>query len=122
MNPVRHRQLTGVDNQIILENIRRAAKLCEERKKEIILRFPLIPTLNDDDINILHTARFVKQLPGEPLLNVLPYHNFGESKYEKIGREYATKHLNIQKKDDLTRVRDLLIESGVRYSIGGYDT
>lgn len=121
MNQEKHKALTGVSNEIILENIVRAAAWCEEHGKELIIRLPLIPTLNDDDTNVRDTAKFVKKLHGKPLLNVLPYHNFGASKYETIGKEYLTENLKPQESEDLQQIKNVLKETGVRFSVGGYD-
>ena len=116
-----HKRLTGVDNALILENIRDAAKLCEEKRIRLIIRFPLIPTMNDDRKNIESTAAFVKSLEGSSLLNVLPYHNYGASKYQFLGSSYETEELPTQGKEEMGRVREILTKAGVDYSIGGYD-
>ena len=90
MNRERHRELTGVYNDIILANIRQAAMLCEKRQIKLVVRLPLIPTMNDSVENIRKTAEFVQTLAGSPLLNILPYHKFGAAKYEYIGKLYET--------------------------------
>ncbi|MBR5756174.1 MAG: glycyl-radical enzyme activating protein [Firmicutes bacterium] len=116
-----HRILTGVDNGIILENIRRAADYCYEHSIRLIIRLPLIPSKNDSKDNLLSTALFVKELPGEPLLNILPYHNFGEAKYEQVGVEYSLHDLKTPDKSFMDNVRELLDSTGVRYRVGGYN-
>lgn len=88
MDSAKHREKTGVSNELILENIR---KLCAELPKQggrVIVRLPLIPGCSDDEENVAASARFVAELPGRPELNLLPYHGLGESKYEMIGEEY----------------------------------
>lgn len=117
----RHKEITGVDNSIILENITQASKLCHELGSRLIVRLPLIPTMNDSDENIIATGEFVKSLEGDPLLNILPYHNFGVAKYETIGKKCATEDLELLKQEQITHVRNLLDRSGIAYSIGGYD-
>lgn len=62
-----------------------------------------------------------KELTGKPLLNILPYHNFGAQKYSYLGKEYATEHLKVPEKEELDRIRVLMDASGVEYSVGGYD-
>lgn len=117
----KHMSITGVDNSIILENIKRAAALCNEKGNILIIRLPLIPTINDTEDNIMSTAAFVSGLEGTPLLNILPYHNFGVSKYETIGKKCETEALEPFTKGELERIKSLLDQSGIRYSIGGYD-
>lgn len=121
MDPEKHRRLTGVDNAIILSNIRFASEFCEQHGIELIIRCPLIPSLNDDDRDIESVTAFVRNLKGEPLLNFLPYHNFGAPKYEFLGKTYATAELKPQTAEELERVQRLADGSGCRYSIGGYD-
>ena len=116
-----HRKLTEVDNGRILENIQKAAVLCLEQGIRLIIRLPLIPTLNDSEGNLMATAWFVKALPGEPMLNILPYHNYGEMKYEQIGETYLLSDLKTPDKEYLNKVRSLLEKTEVPYSIGGYD-
>ena len=49
VNPKKHKELTGVDNKLILENLKKAV---ESGISKIILRVPLIPGFNDDEENI----------------------------------------------------------------------
>ncbi|MCI8991702.1 MAG: glycyl-radical enzyme activating protein [Eubacterium sp.] len=116
-----HKELTGVDNAGILNNIRKAAALCREKNKTIVIRFPCVPTLNDSEKDLAALADFIRELDGPPLLNVLPYHNYGENKYAFIGREYGTKDIPAMTKEDLDRVRSVLDRQGIRYSVGGYN-
>ena len=100
MDPVKHKEMTGVSNEKILANLQR---LCEELPKKrgrVIVRMPLIPGYNDDDDAVIAAARFVARLEGTPELNLLPYHNLGESKYEMIGEEYSLSHLEHRKGRD----------------------
>lgn len=87
MDSKKHRELTGVRNEIILENAKRAGKY-----KDIIIRTPIIPGLNDDLVNIMETIRFASSLPKLVRMELLPYHNLGESKYDWIGKEYFLKN------------------------------
>lgn len=100
MDPDRHRVLTGVSNEKILDNIQR---LCEELPKRggrVILRMPLVPGYNDDDEAVASAARFAAGLAGRPEINLLPYHNLGQSKYEMIGEEYGLSHVEYRKGKD----------------------
>lgn len=116
-----HRELTGVYNDLIIENIVKAAEYCNRQDIDMIVRLPLIPGMNDSKENVEKTAHFVKTLNGNVLLNILPYHGFGAQKYEYIGKSYGTKDLESQSRDELDNIREILNETGVRYSIGGYN-
>ena len=116
-----HKKLTGVNNEVILENIQKAAKLCDKKDTNLIIRFPLIPAKNNNKENIIKTAEFVNDLAGDVLLNILPYHNYGGQKYEYLGETYLTEDIEPQSKEELAEVESLLNEVSNRYSIGGYN-
>ncbi|MCQ2479684.1 MAG: glycyl-radical enzyme activating protein [Clostridia bacterium] len=73
-----HKKLTGVSNRLILEN---AEKLKSENKN-LIFRMPVIPTLNESEIEK------VKNFAGNTPLEILAYHNTGKEKYYSLGVKY----------------------------------
>ncbi|TFG07669.1 MAG: glycyl-radical enzyme activating protein [Promethearchaeota archaeon] len=81
----RHEQLTGVSNRLILKNL----KSCLEKDINIIVRIPII--LGQNFIDIKHElTEHLKLLIniGAKNFELIPYHKFGESKYEMIGKDY----------------------------------
>ena len=58
MDSVRHREVTGVPNEVILENLKKLA----EHGHKILVRIPLIPGINDDEEN-LHGKRKIPRQP-----------------------------------------------------------
>ena len=85
MDPAVHRTYTGVTNERILDNIRR---LASDSSRQILLRVPLIPGVNDGEENLLRTAEFAKTLPGGARrVELLKYNNLASSKYVSIGRQ-----------------------------------
>lgn len=96
----KHKELTGVPNEIILENM---ARICQELPRlggRVIVRLPLVPGYNDDKESVIQAAQFVGTLAGHPELNLLPYHNLGETKYEMIGEAYELSEVESLKKAD----------------------
>jgi pyruvate formate lyase activating enzyme len=89
INSLRHRQLSGVSNKLILENARRMAGL----GFPIAIRYPVIPGFNDGPEDREALFRFTKTLPGVKRIDLLPYHRLGETKYKMLGRNYALKQL-----------------------------
>ena len=79
-----HKKLTGVPNEIILDNLRSI----QSYASEIIVRTPIIPGLNDDKENIVNTAKLCTEIGPIKRWELLPFHNLGEHKYEAIGKEY----------------------------------
>lgn len=107
MDSAKHEQWTGLRNDRILENIRRAASEC--RKDAIHVRVPLIWDVNDDPGNILETARFCEALPNCAELEFLPYHRLGQHAYRQLERPYALEHLpTMTREDALEKIQCIL--------------
>lgn len=77
----RHREYTGVSNAAILENIRRADTL----GVPLLIRTPVIPTVNDTAEEISAICDFVKTLKNAVGYELLPYHPFGLDKARVLG-------------------------------------
>jgi pyruvate formate lyase activating enzyme len=75
-DPERHRAATGVDNVLILGNLRALA----EAGAALWLRVPVIPGFNDDDEGALATARLAASLGTVRRVSLLPYHPLGRHK------------------------------------------
>lgn len=83
MDPKRHIELTGVDNELILQNAGRVAK----NGIPLVIRVPLIPGCNDSKENMEALAKYAIKL-GVREINLLPYHELGVNKYERLGMKY----------------------------------
>ena len=85
-SPEKHKEFTGQDNSLILENL---SRLVSSKKSSVTVRIPLIPNVND---GISHMAEFAKLLL--PLakdlcgVELLRYNNLAQSKYTQLSREY----------------------------------
>lgn len=84
MDPFVHRELTGVGNERILENIRKI----DAFGIPITVRTPVVPGCNDSRENIVKTAEFIRSLEHAKGYELLPYHRFGVGKYKALGRDY----------------------------------
>jgi pyruvate formate lyase activating enzyme len=78
-----HRRMTGVDNAVILDN---AARL-SSRGFPVIIRVPLIPGFNDDAASLHGLGALLRELRF-PEVEIMPYHAYGLSKYQALGRDY----------------------------------
>ena len=81
----RHRRLTGMDNGPVLEFARRLAA----RKRPIWLRFVLVPGLTDDPEDVAKIASFAAGLGNVERVDVLPFHQMGRYKWERLGIKYT---------------------------------
>jgi pyruvate formate lyase activating enzyme len=83
-DPERHKKLTGKDVGPTLEFARRVAGM----KRPMWIRFVLVPGLTDDKENIAPIAKFVAGLGVVERVEVLPFHQMGRYKWEKLGLKY----------------------------------
>lgn len=86
MDPLKHKEVTGVENEPILENYKKLCRFFPELK--ITVRTPIIPGVNDSVLDIEAILRFIKSTGKLADYELLPYHQFGESKYHKLGKTY----------------------------------
>lgn len=117
MNPDKHREFTGRDNLLMLEN---AQKIAESNMTQLSIRVPVIPTFNDTVEEIRDIARFADRLPGVERIHLLPYHRLGQDKYEGLGREYLMKDVLPPENDHMVMLKQVVEEnSGLVCQIGG---
>jgi pyruvate formate lyase activating enzyme len=84
MTPDLHRRLTGKDNQPIHEFARRLATA----RKPIWVRFVLVPGWTDDMAEVERIAAFAASLGNVERVDVLPFHQMGRFKWEKLKMDY----------------------------------
>ncbi len=80
-DPETHRRLTGVSNKLILANL----DFLYQNGATILLRCPLIPEVNDSPEHLAGIAALSQHYPNLKGIDLLPYHNIGNSKYERYG-------------------------------------
>ena len=76
------------------------------RHDNIIVRIPVVPGINDDDINIAKTAEYITSA-GISQLELLPYHNLGEVKYGQIGRTYELSEVKTPSEERMAQLADV---------------
>jgi len=116
MDPKKHKELTGVSNRLILENIRKIDQECDV---SVILRFPLIPGINDSEENLIDLAKFITSLKRIDTLEVLPYHRLGEHEYKTLDKEYKLKGLEVPSDRCLQKVKKFIGLQGSRINVLG---
>jgi len=87
--PARHRALTGVENGPVLAFARRLAA----RKTPVWLRYVLVPSLTDDAADVDSVAAFAARLGNVERVDVLPFHQLGQHKWQRLGIEYRLEHV-----------------------------
>ena len=104
----RHREKTGVSNATILRNM----KFAIDAGKDVLPRLPVIPNYND---SINDAAGFVRRLRevGATRVQLLPFHQFGESKYSMLGRDYEFSHVKGLHAEDLRDFQKVFVDAGI---------
>ena len=117
MDPERHKEGTGVSNDVILSNLK---KIRQDRKDlKCVIRIPLIPGFNDDEENVSKTAEFVNLLRIEQI-DLLPFNEMPGVKYKEIGKgEWECSKMKRQSDEKLNKLAELVKEKGLKMTIGG---
>jgi pyruvate formate lyase activating enzyme len=79
-----HKGLTGMDNQPVHQFARRLAAA----RRPIWVRFVLVPGWTDDMAEVDKIAAFAAELGNVERVDVLPFHQMGRFKWEKLKMEY----------------------------------
>ncbi len=98
-----HERFTGVDNSLILANLRRLDSL----GARVILRAPIIPGRNARDEHYRALASLANELSCVEAIELEPYHSFGESKHTRLGREYLLAGASLDD-SELSRILELM--------------
>lgn len=104
-----HKTFTGVDNQLILENMKQLTQL----KGEIVIRIPVIMGFNGEEENIRRSAEFVKKNLPHAKMELLPYHTLGEGKYEALGISQESGLFMPPTPEDMEGFKKIVTEVGV---------
>jgi len=113
-DPIKHRKYAGVSNDAILENLEALA----QRKKAVVIRFPIIPGINDGHEDIRRTTAFLSRL-GLLRIDLLPYHRIGVGKYPRVGIPYPLEGLEPPSPDHVRHIAQQFEREGFAVRIGG---
>jgi pyruvate formate lyase activating enzyme len=87
MNDEKHFEFTGVGNQLIMRNL----EYLIEEGKEILIRYPMMPGLNDDKKNLDEMLNYLKSKKSLNRIHLLPYHKIAAGKYKRLEMENKMK-------------------------------
>ena len=97
-----HKELTGVPNELIWENLEKLTKF----GANINLRLPLIEGCNTDLEDIEKIAERCSAL-GIKKVNLLPYHDMGKYKYTKLGMEYDSNSMSTPSDEKMSKIKEI---------------
>lgn len=111
MNSDKHKAFCGVDNEMILKNIKRTVEL----GKKLVIRTPVVSGYNGDEASIRAIGAFIRDELHNKVVQyqLLPYRKMGTEKYDSLGIPYPMgdyqppeRHIWEQ---DLLRYTDILV-------------
>ena len=107
-NSEKHKEGTAVRNELILSNLKYAL----DEGRNVLPRVPVIPGFNDSAEDAEGIAECLKRA-GASRCQLLPFHQFGENKYDQLGREYSYKDVAAFHREDLEDYRKHYVNHGI---------
>ena len=115
MDEEKHKQATGVPNDLILENLKRLS----DKGAIIHIRIPLIPGLSDTNKNLSQTVEFLSILHGTNEISLLPYHRIGNQKYQRLNVPRDSHSFPAPSKEMIKKTEKRFKNAGFSVKIGG---
>lgn len=108
-----HKLYTDVENSVILKNL----EYLVSENKGVIIRHPFIPDVGGV-FNFMSMLNYLKQIGFNGKIDILPYHDLGTHKKDKMGIT-DTQKFKKPTKSELNNIKALGEEAGFTISIGG---
>ena len=103
-----YREGTGADFDLIWDNLTGAVS----RGQNILLRLPVIPGFNDSPEDAKGFSHLLHKI-GLTRIQLLPFHQFGENKYVRLGVPYSFAGVSALHEADLIPFRQILREQKI---------
>ena len=115
MDSDQHLRMTGVLNQLILNNARWLA----ESNVSILFRVPMIPGFNDSPEAIDQLGEFVRGLHRTNIkgIELMPFHRMAVGKYDSLDKEYRFAHTEVAAESHVESRRKQIEALGVPCSV-----
>ena len=104
----KHKEGTSVPNERIIRNLQWAVS----KGLTILPRIPVIPDFNSTAADALGFVRLLQRL-GIQRVQLLPFHQFGENKYELLQRPYLYKQKKALHPQELEDYRQVFLDAGI---------
>jgi pyruvate formate lyase activating enzyme len=115
MDPDKHREFTGVDNEVIISNLSSLAAT----GAQIWARVPFIPGFNSDGEGMRALGKFLSGLPSVRQVNLLPYHSAAEDKHSRWGMAFSLTGLRPPTEHSIRAAAAVIEGFGLKVVIGG---
>ncbi len=108
-NEEKHIEGTGVSNRVILDNLRHAIA----SGKNVLPRLPVIPGYNNSPEDAEGFVKLLKET-GAKQIQLLPFHQFGERKYDMLGRPYSYADVPALHEKELREFQQIFIHHSIK--------
>lgn len=109
----KHKELTGVYNERIKENIRFILE--SDKRDRVIIRTPLIPTMTATKDNIYKIGRFITAIYPDVKYELLNYNPLAKAKYNLVEKEFCFEdNPKMYTEDEINEFREAAKSSGVK--------
>lgn len=98
-------ELTGMPNTNELE----FAKYCSNNDIELWIRQVLVPNYTDNEEDLKKTKEFINTLKTVKKVEILPYHDLGKFKWEKMGQKYPLEGVKAPSKEEIEKTEKILV-------------
>ncbi len=98
------KELVGVSNKKELE----FARYLSDNNIKMWIRQVLVPGYTDDGQDLLKLKNFLSTLKTVEKIQILPYHNMGKYKWEKLGLEYPLEGVSEANQEDIDIAKKIL--------------
>ena len=105
IDDIEHKKLTKHSNKNILE----FAHYLSNKKVPVWIRHVVVPEITNKELYLIKLGEFISTLKNVKALDVLPYHNMGQSKYKELGIEYPLKNIPQITKEQAIEARNYIL-------------
>ncbi len=102
--PAKSKELVGFSNELEIE----FAKYLSDNNKPMWIRQVLIPGYTDSEEDLLKLKSFLSTLKTVEKVELLPYHDLGKFKWEKLGLKYPLDDTRTATQEDFERAKKIL--------------
>lgn len=115
MDSDKSKEILKADVSLMKDNFTKLMKM----NKKVIPRLPLIPNYTMTRDNIEEIINFIDSF-GIKEVHILPFHQYGSSKYRALGREYKLMDTKTSSKEEIDDIKNKIESRGIKAVIGGY--
>jgi pyruvate formate lyase activating enzyme len=107
-----HKELTGVSNEVILENISYLDSILAEDRLRI--RYLVIPTITDSIAYQDRLVEYINNLKHLESLEILPYGDHGKYKWIERTGEYLFAHIPVATSEQIAAIKKHMQTKGIK--------